>query len=32
MGGKELMQDMGVKLEQLLPTNLTLFTADKKSL
>ena len=26
------MQDMGIKLEQLLPTNLTLFTADKKSL
>jgi hypothetical protein len=26
------MQEMGLKLEQLLPTNLTLFTADKKSL
>jgi hypothetical protein len=26
------MQGMGLKLEQLLPTNLTLFTADKKSL
>ena len=25
------MQEMGHKLEQLLPTNLTLFTADKKS-
>ena len=31
-GGKELMQDMGIKLEQLLPTILTLFTTDKKSL
>jgi hypothetical protein len=27
-----LMQEMGLKLEQLLPTNLTLFTVDKKSL
>jgi hypothetical protein len=31
-GGTELMQGMGLKLNQLLPTNLTLFTADKKSL
>ena len=31
-GGTGLMQEMGLKLEQLLPTNLTLFTADKKSL
>ena len=31
-GGKGLMQEMGLMLEQLLPTNLTLFTADKKSL
>jgi hypothetical protein len=30
--GTELMQGMGLKLNQLLPTNLTLFTADKKSL
>ena len=26
------MQGMRIKLNQLLPTNLTLFTADKKSL
>jgi hypothetical protein len=31
-GETELMQGMGLKLNQLLPTNLTLFTADKKSL
>jgi hypothetical protein len=31
-GGTELMQGLGLKMEQLLPTNLTLFTADKKSL
>ena len=31
-GGTELMQGMGLKLNHLLPTNLTLFTADKKSL
>jgi hypothetical protein len=28
----ELMQGMGLKLNHLLPTNRTLFTADKKSL
>ena len=28
-GGTELMQGMGLKLNQLLPKNLTLFTADK---
>ena len=27
-----MMQRLGLRLEQLLPTNLTLFTADKKSL
>ena len=31
-GGTELMLELGIRLEQLLPTNLTLFTADKKSL
>ena len=31
-GGTELMQGLGLKMEQLLPTNLTLFTVDKKSL
>jgi hypothetical protein len=31
-GGKQLMQEIGIKMEQLLPTNITLFTADKKSL
>ena len=30
--GKGLMQEIGLTLEQLLPTNLTLFTADKNSL
>ena len=30
-GGKQLMQDIGIKMEQLLPTNITLFTEDKKS-
>ena len=31
-GGKRLMQEMGLTLVQLLPSNLTLFTADKQSL
>ena len=31
-GGTELLQGLGLRLERLLPTNLTLFTADKNSL